>query len=196
MYQITRHVILIMSGYFLCSSKILIKRMFTIIGKLKKISRNFKFNLIRLFRLRTGAKQIASGIVIGFFPCWFPTFGVGPFFSIVLTKYVNGNIVAAIISATVGSFAWPLLFYMNYKMGAVFINRQQSINEIEELELEFDYELEKYIEPIEKVNMMGEIGLIFITGSIVNSIIFTVIGYIVFYYIFKRYRQLILKKLR
>lgn len=55
------------------------------------IKRILKFYLIRLFRLKKGAKQISLGLVAGFVPNWFPTFGLGPLISVVLARLVRGK---------------------------------------------------------------------------------------------------------
>jgi uncharacterized protein (DUF2062 family) len=152
--------------------------------------------MIRLLRLKTGAKQISLGIVIGFFPCWFPTFFFGPLLSVALTKLMKGNLIAAIISASVGSFLWPILFLFNYQLGALLTNKQDTVTETTEI----DYDKEIYLETIEEgKNIFGEItdkGMSFVVGSLVNSIVFTIIGYFLFYYILSRYREKMLHKLR
>jgi uncharacterized protein (DUF2062 family) len=153
-----------------------------------RLLRNIKYALIRLFRLKKGAKQVSLGFVFGFFPSWFPTFGIGPILSIALTKYVKGSVVSAVVAAALGSFCWPLLFYLNYKVGYYITFSKQGTATAPEI----DYDKVDYIEPIEQVNMLEDIGISFLAGSIVNSILFSLIGYFVFYYIFSRYRSVIL----
>lgn len=154
-----------------------------------RMLRKLKYYLVRLFRMKKGAKQIALGIVVGFYPCWFPTFGIGPMLSIVLTKFVRGNVPSAIISASFGSFLWPILFFLNYKLGAVFYNPSSPIT------TDIEYDETNYIEPIEHVNTLEDVGITFLIGAAVNSILFSVIGYFLFYYLFSRYRESILRRL-
>lgn len=76
------------------------------VNSMRKLWRKFKYKLIQLLRIRTGAHQIALGFVTVFFPCWFPTFGVGAALSIGITKLIKGNMLASLISATFGSILW------------------------------------------------------------------------------------------
>jgi uncharacterized protein (DUF2062 family) len=154
---------------------------------ISKLLRRLKYYLIRLFRLKKGAKQIALGTVLGFFPCWFPTFGIGPMLSIALSKFAKANIPSAIISASLGSVLWPILFFLNYKTGALLYAKPGDLpGKIDDTD---------YLEPIEQVNTLQEVGVTFLVGSLVNSIVFSIVGYFFFYYIFNKYRIAILKKL-
>ncbi|UFJ41501.1 DUF2062 domain-containing protein [Brevibacillus humidisoli] len=155
-----------------------------------KFTRKIKFYLIRLFRLKSGVRQISLGFVVGFFPCWFPTFGVGPALSVLLTKITKGNVPSAIIAASLGSFLWPILFLMNYKAGEIldavtgFYGEQVKMGPVASAQ------------PVTNVESFTDIGVQFVVGSVFNSIFFSLIGYFIFYYIFRRYRHTILAKLR
>lgn len=145
--------------------------------------RKLKYSVIRLLRVQKGARSVSLGLVAGFFPCWFPTFGIGPAVSIALTKLFGGSVMAAIVSASVGSFLWPVLFYMNYFTGALLKNREPShVPDI-------NYDTDDYLEPIEQVNTWGEIGMNFAFGAAVNSVVFSIGGYVLIYYLLKRYRE-------
>lgn len=156
-----------------------------------RFGRRIKYYLIRVFRERKGASQVAFGIVLGFFPCWFPTFGVGPAMSVALARFAGANVVGAITAAALGSFLWPVLFFLNYRMGALFTDRweERRLDEVK-------YDGDEYVKPIEEVNTLGDIGLTFVVGSVLNSILFTIAGYFVLKYVFSRYRLTILRKLR
>lgn len=159
-------------------------------GIWRKLGRVSRYYLIRIFRLKQGSSKIALGFVLGFFPCWFPTFGIGPAASVALAKFAKVNVVAAIVAAALGSFMWPILFPLNYQMGGLF-NGDPSTQENNFHHV--GYNREEYMESF---NWFAETGYTFAIGAIVNSILFTGLGYIVLYYIFSRYRLIILGKLR
>lgn len=146
-----------------------------------KLKRIIKFYLISLFRLRKGAQKISLGLVFGFAPNWFPTFGLGPMLSVILARIVRGNIPAAVISASFGSFLWPFLFLLNYKVGCMFMYSDPTPAE----EATLGY-----------LSSIQDISLYFFVGAAVNTLIFGVLGYILFYYVFSRYRYTILKRLQ
>ncbi|WP_134701531.1 DUF2062 domain-containing protein [Ammoniphilus sp. YIM 78166] len=146
-----------------------------------KIKRILKFYLIRLFRLKKGARQISLGLVMGFVPNWFPTFGLGPMLSVVLAKVTRGNIPAAIISASFGSLVWPFLFLLNYKVGCLFMYASPA--QAEEASVGY-------------LPAVQEISLFFFVGAALNTLIFGVLSYFVFYFLFSKYRHTILRKLQ
>lgn len=153
-----------------------------------------KYKLIQLLRIRTGAQQVALGFVTGFFPCWFPTFGVGAALSIGITKLIKGNIVASIISATFGSFLWPVLFLMNFKVGRMW--RAWADTQIIVDDSNLDIIDVEYIETIDNINEWSAMGIDFLVGSIINSILFTVLGYFIIRFILDRYRPSLLRLIR
>ncbi|WP_280520864.1 DUF2062 domain-containing protein [Xylanibacillus composti] len=137
-----------------------------------------RYNMIRLFRIKAGAHRIALGFVVGFFPCWFPTFGVGPVLSVALTRWIKGNVVAAIVAASVGSFLWPFLFYLNYMSGKLITDNWSRTPDPDE----------DYATTAEQVISLSDLGMDFIVGSLMNSIILTVVGYWLLRAIFTHYR--------
>lgn len=164
---------------------------------MNKIRRRLRYYIIRLLRIRQGSHQIALGFVLGFFPCWYPTFGIGPALSIGLSKMVKGNIPSAIIAASLGSIAWPVLFYLNYKVG--FLLRSLSTSDIEvavEEVLEADVPDVAYAETAGFLGRWGEVGMDFILGSSFNSIVISLAGYGLIRFVFSRYRESLLKLLR
>jgi uncharacterized protein (DUF2062 family) len=153
------------------------------------ILRRIKYYLVRLFRIKSGSHQIALGVIIGFSPCWLPTFGIGPMLSVALAKFVKANVISALISAALGSFLWPLLFFLNYKMGSILM-----FNDVPEKRPSNTDDV-TYIEPIEQVNSLRAVGIEFTIGAIFNIVFFGIVGYIALYYLFNRYRERILLKL-
>jgi uncharacterized protein (DUF2062 family) len=162
-----------------------------LVNSLRKLWRGLKYRLIRLLRIREGAHQVALGFVTGFFPCWFPTFGVGPALSIGLTKFIKGNVLAALISATFGSILWPLLFFMNFKVGGAwrrwFVDvapLNDNIDDILDLE---------YVGTVDEINEWSALGLDFLVGSIINSLFFTLLMYVIVRLIIDRYKSTLLQ---
>ncbi|RXT04182.1 DUF2062 domain-containing protein [Ammoniphilus sp. CFH 90114] len=145
-----------------------------------KIKRILMYYLIRLFRLQKGAQKISLGLVFGFAPNWFPTFGLGPMLSVVLARFVRGNIPAALISASFGSFLWPFLFVLNYKVGCLFMNSNPA--QADEISQGFFIAIQ-------------DVSLYFFVGALLNTILSGLIGYFLFYFLFSKYRHTILKKL-
>lgn len=155
---------------------------------LQKIVKPLKYYCLRLLRIQKGDHMIALGFAIGFFPCWFPTFGIGLPLSLALARFVRGNIPAAILAATLGSFTWPMLFYLNYKTGFLLnklftspsFNLDEAINEpVPESD---------YVDTANHYGNLSDIGWNFLTGSITNSILLTVVIYFIFRFIVRRYR--------
>ncbi|XEC93696.1 DUF2062 domain-containing protein [Paenibacillus tarimensis] len=164
---------------------------------IRNLLRKLRYNIILLFRQNKGAHQISLGFVIGFFPCWFPTFGVGPALSIALTKFVRGNIPAAVIAASLGSILWPVLFFMNYKTGTLLTGLASG--DRDKIPIPLDMEEgwpEVYVEPAEHINSWGQAGIDFIVGSTFNSLIMTAVGYLIVRLLVTRYRFVILQLIR
>lgn len=153
--------------------------------------RQFRCALIQLLRSRQGASKIALGLAFGFVPCWFPTFGIGPAMSIGLTKLVRGSMTGALLAAGVGSFAWPLLFYMNYAVGSLLTSRGSQVELPDARPGEG-----MYGEAADAVHSWSEVGLDFVVGSVVNSIVFTTAGFFIFRYLVRRYRPRMLRMMR
>lgn len=169
------------------------------VNSMRKLWRKFKYKLIQLLRIRTGAHQIALGFVTGFFPCWFPTFGVGAALSIGITKLIKGNMLASLISATFGSILWPMLFFMNFKVGRICKDWMTSHNNalvkgtaLDHIAVEDILDIE-YIETIDNINEWSELGFDFLIGSIVNSILFTILSYFIIKLILNRYQSTLLR---
>jgi uncharacterized protein (DUF2062 family) len=141
--------------------------------RMKKWRRRIKYYLIRLLRQKSGSHSIALGFALGFIPNLFPTFGLGPFLSVAMAKVIRGNMISALLGATLGAWMWPLLFYINYKVGEWVTDREVRVEEIVQ----------------ENLEGVGGIGWNFIIGAGINSIFVGVLLYIVSFYIYCRYRE-------
>ncbi|AMO86719.1 DUF2062 domain-containing protein [Solibacillus sp. FSL W7-1472] len=156
-----------------------------------KITRVIKYNLIRLFRLKSGPHQVASGVTIGFIPSWLPTFGLGPVLSVGMARFLKANTVSALVGGVLGTFIWPLLFFLNYKVGSLLLDRNTKVDELDEVE---------YIDAIEHtytgIVSSHSSGFIFLTGAMCNIVISSIFIYIMVYIMFKTYRVRILNRIR
>ncbi len=153
----------------------------------QNIKRVAKYHFIRLFRIKSGAKQVAFGFSLGFIPNWFPTFGFGPILSVAISKPLRANLVAAIIGGLSGAFLWPFLFYLNLKAGNFLVHIGTHLSSIEK-------------EDIEAVQLFyyktKTIGLEFLIGALVNCTLFAVISYFSLYFILSRHRHFYLRLIR
>lgn len=161
-----------------------------------KLIRRMKYYCLRLLRIKNSDHRIAVGFMAGFFHCWFPTFGIGMLLSVGVAKLLRGNLAAAIISGSLGSFMWPVLFFLNYKVGFIlssfFTTPAFQLEEVIDIPIpDFDYS-----ETVDHFSSLGHIGTHFLVGSLVNSVLFSIVGYYVVRYILKYYRQPLLRKLR
>lgn len=91
------------------------------------------FNLIRLFRIRRQSEKVARGFAIGFIVNFFPTFGFGVLISGFVAKMFGGNAAAGLVGEASMTFFWPLLFYLNMRMGSLFVRPPLVIHELEDV---------------------------------------------------------------
>ncbi|OMF37785.1 hypothetical protein BK133_04440 [Paenibacillus sp. FSL H8-0548] len=161
-----------------------------------KLIRKLKYYSLKLLRIRKSDHTVAIGFIAGFFHCWFPTFGIGTLLSLGLAKLLRGNLVAAIIASTLGTLLWPFLFFLNYKSGFIMGSLFNSPNYQLEDALDEPIPEPDYSEAADHFNSISDIGLSFLTGSIINSILFSIIGYFIVRFVLKHYRLPLLKKLK
>ncbi|MCM3600916.1 DUF2062 domain-containing protein [Robertmurraya korlensis] len=151
------------------------------------LRRRIKYYLLRLFRIKVSPQEVACGLALGFIPSWFPTFGLGPLLSIGMAKAFRVNVIAALIGGVIGTPIWPILFFCNYKVGSLILERQHKVDEIEDVN--YDHVVN------ETLGSLQSGGITFLTGACVNMIISTIAIYIIVYILFKRYRGTILQKI-
>ncbi|WP_066051811.1 DUF2062 domain-containing protein [Robertmurraya korlensis] len=151
------------------------------------LRRQRKYYLLRLFRIKASPRQVACGLVLGFIPSWFPTFGLGPLLSIGMAKVFRVNVIAALIGGVIGTPIWPILFFCNYKMGSLVFERQNKVDEIDDVS--YQYVVNDTLGSIQSG------GFLFLTGACINMIIASLAMYVIVYILFKRYRGTILQKI-
>ncbi|MFX3632548.1 MAG: DUF2062 domain-containing protein [Candidatus Pristimantibacillus sp.] len=161
-----------------------------------KLIRRAKYYCLKILRIKKSDHIIAIGFISGFFHCWFPTFGIGMLLSIALAKLLRGNLPASIIAGSIGSVLWPVLFFLNYKIGYILNSLLSSPSfELDEA-LAVPVPEPDYSETADHFGSIANMGMNFLVGSLVNSLLFSLLGYYLVRYALKRYRQPLLKKLR
>jgi uncharacterized protein len=156
-----------------------------------KITRRIKYNLIRLFRLKSSPHQVALGLTTGLIPSWIPTFGLGPILSVGLAKLVRANTVSAIVGSVIGTPIWPLLFLINYKVGGLLLDRKTNVDELGEVEY-----INAIYHTFEGIIGFHSSGFLFLTGALVNILTSSTLIYFIVYFLFKKCRVRILNKIR
>jgi uncharacterized protein (DUF2062 family) len=121
------------------------------------LERCFLFHSIRLFRIRDQNERVARGFSLGMIVNLFPTFGFGVLISGVIAKALGGNGIAGVVGGATLTFFWPLLFYINMRVGGLFTSPGVRIEEISDV-------TEKTVDALKWGNT-------FMAGAIVNSIL-------------------------
>jgi hypothetical protein len=85
-----------------------------------RVERGFLYNVIRLFRIRAASEKVARGFALGLIVNFFPTFGLGVLVSGFVARLLGGNAVAGLAGGAVLGPFWPLLFFLNLRVGGLF----------------------------------------------------------------------------
>ena len=164
---------------------------------LHKYIRRLKYYILRTLRMQNSDHRIALGFAVGFFPCWYPTFGIDLLLAPLLSRLVRANIPSAFLAASAGSVLWPILFYLNYRIG-VFVHLFTTFPQTFEIEdalsvpvPETDYRIET-----SHFGRLGDMGVNFLVGALINSILSTLILYILLRIMLSVYRRPLLHKIK
>ncbi len=148
------------------------------------VRRWLKYNLIRFFRLKGSSGKLALGFAVGACINFYPTFGFGVPLAGCAAGIVMANIPAGLLGDIIFKPLFPVFFYLNMVTGdLLLINKGQNA----------DYLWRGLLHS--KLSTLAVLGKIFFAGAIVNSLILGTILYICIYFIVKRYRLPILKRL-
>lgn len=137
---------------------------------------------LRFFRLRDSQERAARGFAIGFTCNFFPTFGIGGFISGFLARLFGGNMVAGFIGGSLLAFFWPLLFYLNIRVGGLFLQPAIVVDELDD------------VTPQAISALVW--GQTFAVGAIINSVLAGAISYIAFLLLYERIKPRALDWLR
>ncbi|HEX7860994.1 MAG TPA: DUF2062 domain-containing protein [Verrucomicrobiae bacterium] len=121
------------------------------------IERSFLFHSIRLFRIRGQNERVARGFALGLIVNLFPTFGFGVLISGLVAKALGGNAIAGVVGGATLTFVWPLLFYINMRVGGLFTTPPVTIDELSDVS-------EKTVDAMKW-------GHIFMIGALINSLL-------------------------
>lgn len=139
--------------------------------------RNFKFLLIKLFRIKDNAHNISIGFTFGFLIHFVPSFGIGPLLSSVGAKLFKGSPIAGFISGVALVWLFPFMFYLNVIVGETL----------------FPYGIFPSAAgmPHQGLTMDAgmHVGAAFFLGMVVNILLFGLIVYFMIYTIIQRYRH-------
>lgn len=98
-----------------------------------RIERGFLYQVIRLFRIRAASEKVARGYALGLVVNFFPTFGLGVLISGFVARALGGNAVAGVVGGATLTFFWPLLFYLNIRVGGFFYQAPINVVEVEDV---------------------------------------------------------------
>lgn len=98
-----------------------------------RIERGFFYQVLRLFRLRAASEKVARGFALGLIVNFFPTFGFGVLISGFVARLLGGNAIAGLVGGATLTFFWPLLFYLNIKVGGWFMTAPVAVSEVEDV---------------------------------------------------------------
>ncbi|MGG3504671.1 DUF2062 domain-containing protein [Paenibacillus lautus] len=164
---------------------------------LYKYIRRLKYYIIRTLRMQNSDHRIALGFAVGFFPCWYPTFGIDLLLAPLLARMVRASVPSAFLAASAGTVLWPILFYTNYRIG-VFVHLFTTFPKTFEIEdalsapvPETDYRIET-----NHFGRLGDMGVNFFVGALINSILSTLILYILLRILLFVYRRPMLHKIK
>jgi uncharacterized protein (DUF2062 family) len=138
--------------------------------------------MVRFFRLSGSREKGARGFAVGLACNFFPTFGLGAVLSGFLAKAIGGNIVAGFIGGSTLALFWPVLFYVNMKVGSAFLKPPIAIDDYGDV-------------TAQNVSRLVW-GQTFAIGAVINSVLAAVIAYFGFLLLYQRLRPSALRWLR
>lgn len=164
---------------------------------LQKYIRRLKYYILRTLRMHNSDHRIALGFAVGFFPCWYPTFGMDLLLAPLFARMVRGNVPSSFLAASTGSVLWPVLFYLNYRIG-VFVHLFTTFPASFRIEDAFTAPVPEtdYLVETSHFGRLGDMGVNFLVGALINSFLSTFILYILMRIILTVYRRPLLQKIK
>jgi uncharacterized protein len=147
-----------------------------------RLERGFLYKVIRLFRIRSASESVARGFALGLIVNFFPTFGFGVVISGFVARLFGGNAVAGLIGGATLTFAWPVLFYLNMRVGSLFRRPSIIVDELSDV--------------TEKTISMLAWGKTFTIGAVVNSVLIGLATYLLLRLLYERVRPAALSYFR
>ncbi len=148
----------------------------------ERIVRWVRFNGIRLFRIRAASERVARGFAVGLIINFLPTFGFGVLISGFVARTFGGNVVAGFVGGALLTWAWPFLFFLNLRVGALVLHKRAPIADPDQLT---DTMLSKVVW-----------GQAFSIGAFINSLVVGLAAYLLLRLLYHEIRQPVLNRLR
>jgi uncharacterized protein (DUF2062 family) len=133
----------------------------------QKLRRFFRFNAIRLFRLRGSSERVARGFALGLIVNFFPSFGFGVLISGFVARLFGGNALAGFIGGATLTFFWMPLFFLNVRVGSLVFRPHVRVEEMDDV-------TERTINAL-------VLGRTFAVGAVLNSIVVGLFTYFLVY---------------
>lgn len=127
-------------------------------------------------------EKMARGFAIGVACNFYPTFGLGALISGFLARLIGGNMIAGFIGGTLFAIFWPILFYLNIRVGGMFLRPAIAVDDLDDV-------------TVQTVNALVW-GQTFAIGSLLNSLIFGLAAYFLFLLAYERLRPHAIRRLR
>ncbi|MDD2421711.1 MAG: DUF2062 domain-containing protein [Heliobacteriaceae bacterium] len=131
----------------------------------KTFRRYCRYHYLRLLRLRDRPEPLARGIAFGFASGFGPFIGFGVFAAWAFAHFCGGNRVAAVITALLFKWAIPIFIAANLATGSFFLGQTLSSIPVSSSGWWFS------------ADFWRDVGLTFLTGSLINTILIFAIVY-------------------
>lgn len=151
-------------------------------GCLARLKRSALYNWLKLWRVRDSSERVARGFALGLIVNFHPTFGFGVLISGFVARLFGGNAIAGLIGGATLTLAWPLLFYLNVKVGSLAFPPKIRVEELEDV-------TERAVDALVW-------GKTFLVGAVVNSLVVGLLVYVGFRYAHQHLRPWLLPRLR
>lgn len=138
------------------------------------LERGVLYHLIRLFRIRRQSERVARGFAVGLVVNFFPTFGFGVLISGIVARLVGGNAVAGLAGGALLTFFWPVLFFLNIRVGSRFVAPAVPVEELGDV--------------TEKTMSALKWGETFMFGAVVNTLVVGGFAYLLLRLVYRQIR--------
>ncbi len=139
-----------------------------------RLRRGTKSLVLRVFRVKDASERVARGFALGMIINFIPSFGFGVLISGFVARLFGGNVIAGLAGGASLTFFWPFLFYLNLRMGGLFVRPEVEVQDVAEIN-------EKSMDAL----MWGKS---FILGMSVNIVLAGLLAYIAVFFLHARLR--------
>ncbi|QOJ13238.1 MAG: DUF2062 domain-containing protein [Planctomycetia bacterium] len=147
-----------------------------------RLARRSVAGTLRLLRLRESRERVARGFSLGLIINFLPSFGFGVLISGFVARAFGGNLAAGLAGGASLTFAWPLLFYFNVKVGSLFARPERAINDLADVTTE-----------TMDAMMWGQA---FVIGCVVNCMVVGLLVYVALLVLYPPLRPRVMHRVR